>query len=431
MLGKFKAAFGADRRFNIDVLWNVASIAILGGAGVVINVVIAASEHYGDAALGVFNLAFAFYIVLAQLGVGGVHLSALKHISHHSEHPRTASTIALAALLIATLLALVVAGGTFACRGLVAWWWNSPELGRALVFVAPGLFAFCINKVLLCIINAMRHMRAYAVFQAARFILILAALLALMWLERPHAELAAALSVAELLLLGAMLAYVQLRVVTLRAPEALRPWLREHVAFGAKGCLSGALSEMNTRVDVLMLGLFTTDVRVGLYSFAAIPAEVLTQLPLVVRRNVDPVIGKHFARGETDEMNAFAARVRWLVLAAMLAVGGVAIMAYPFAVRLLVGDEAYVATWPIFAILTAGIVFNAPWRAFFGVLLQGGRPGTHTLFIAAVVLTNVVLNAALIPFFEVYGAAIATGLTFLIEAALIAILARRLFALRI
>ena len=107
------------------------------------------------------------------------------------------------------------------------------------------------------------------------------------------------------------------------------------------------------------------------------------------------------------------------------------ISAYPPAVKMFVGKPEFVATWPIFAILSLGITLCSGYRAFGGVLLQGGRPGTQTLFIAGVVLANIVLNVILIPLWGIYGSAIATAVVFVLEAYMIRWLAGSVFGLRL
>ncbi len=78
-----------------------------------------------------------------------------------------------------------------------------------------------------------------------------------------------------------------------------------------------------------------------------------------------------------------------------------------------------------------GILINSGYRPFLGLLLQGGHPGMHTVLTLAVVTGNVAFNLALIPLAGIRGAAIATGLAYVLEALLIAALARRQFGLRI
>ena len=83
--------------------------------------------------------------------------------------------------------------------------------------------------------------------------------------------------------------------------------------------------------------------------------------------------------------------------------------------------------WAIYAILALGIAASSGHQPFLMLFSQLGRPGTQTLFIAGVFLSNVLLNLALIPWLGLYGAALATALSFLVLAGLLTWLARRTF----
>lgn len=431
-LDQLKSVLTTDRRFNRDVLWNIAGLAVLAGAGVAINVVIARDPAYGDAALGVFNQVFALYIVLAQFAVAGVHLSALKYISHNQDDPKRCAAISSSAVLLSIAMAGMVCAALYLGRHVVGAFWQSPGVRAGILLIIPGLMLFSINKVLISLLNGLRHMRAFAVFQALRYLLIVAVLVAMMKLRYRPESLAAALSIAEGALFVCLVVYTQLRAVSILPGKGIRAWFRPHLEFGLRGCLSGALAEMNTRTDVLLLGIFLeSEALVGLYSFAAIPAEALGQLIVVVRRNVDPVIGAHFAKGELELINAFARRIKRIVFLGMMGVTVAAILVYPLAVKLAVGDPKFVATWPIFALLSLGIALLSGYRAFGGVLLQGGRPGMQTFFVLGVVIGNIALNALLIPIWGIYGSAVATATVFILEAYLIRYFADRLFGLRL
>jgi Na+-driven multidrug efflux pump len=81
--------------------------------------------------------------------------------------------------------------------------------------------------------------------------------------------------------------------------------------------------------------------------------------------------------------------------------------------------------------LMAGVTLNSGYRPFLGILLQGGRPGMNTVLIAAVVVGNALLNLLLIPRLGMYGSALGTALAFGLEAALLVLLAKRLFGVRL
>lgn len=419
------AAFSLKARFNVEVLWNVAGLAVLAAAGVVINFAIAATR--GAEALGVFNQVYAIYILLSQIAVGGLHFSVLKCVSHNQDDRGKCADQSVSALLLAGGLAAVVCGGVWLLRDAAGRLLESPGVTVGLALAIPGLFFFSLNKVLLNVLNGLRFMRAYAVFQALRFIFLPAAVLGILATERPSDTLAFSLTAAEVLLFLLLAAYLHLRVVPLWITRRASKWFREHGSYGLRGFFSGFLSEMNTRVDVLMLGWLCSDGVVGLYSFAAIFAEGFAQLPVVVRRNVDPILGRCFAEDDRSRIETIAPKVRNATYLIMSLVSVAAVAVYPLLPRLMSDQAQFGASWGVFAILMAGIALNSGCRPFLGILLQGGRPGMNTILIAGVVGGNALMNLALIPPLGMYGAAAATAAAYVLEMALLLFLSRRLF----
>lgn len=417
-----------DRKFRIDVLWNVASLGVLGASGIVLNVIIAGTV--GAEALGIFNQVFAVYIFLSQLSVGGVHLSVMKHVSHQPEEHDVCASITVSALAVCSLLATAFAVLTWLASGAVGRLFDSPGVATGLVLVSPGLVFFAFNKVLLNGLNGASAMRPYAVFQALRFVLILLGVLTIIAFEGPGTYLAASLTAAEMVLFPCLAIFTHRRLWPLWPSMVRRSWLREHLSFGARGLLSGALNEINTRVDILMLGYFTSDAAVGIYSVAAIMAEGFSQLSIVLRRNVDPILGECFARNDLRQIEAQARRLRRWFWPAMIAIGIVAVTLYPVAMDVLLGGD-FGASNRLFAILMLGVVLNASYRPFLGILLQSGHPGRHTLLVAVLVAANALGNGLLIPWLGATGAAIATGSVFVLEALLIRWAGRRLCHVRI
>jgi O-antigen/teichoic acid export membrane protein len=425
----FLAAFSLKERFNVEVLWNVASLGVLAAAGMIINILIA--RRRDEAALGVFNQVYAIYIMLSQISVGGLHFSVLKSVSHNQDDRRKCADIAVSALILSAGTAAVVVGAAWLLRGWAGRMLDSPGVAVGLALAAPGLFCFSLNKILLNVLNGLRHMRAYAVFQALRFLFLFLAVWLILIGGSPGDYLAFALTASEALLFLLLIAYLQLRVLSLKSARRAPAWFGEHVSFGLRGFFSGLLSEMNTRVDVLLLGWFCSDGIVGVYSFAALPAEGFCQLPVVIRRNVDPILGQSFAAHDRKRIETIAPKVRNATYLAMGLISVVATAVYPLIPRLFVGKPEFAASWGVFAILMAGIALNSGYRPFLGILLQGGRPGMNTLLIAGVVGGNALLNLLLIPWLGMYGSALGTALAFVLEAALLILLARRLFDVRL
>lgn len=416
-----------SNRFGRDVLWNVGSLAVLGVSGIVINCVI--MVFAGIEALGIFNQVFAFFIVASQFAVGGLQTSALKHCSYVQDDLDECAKIASSAMMLTAVLSGVVCMALFYASPLAGRILQSPPVALGIKFAIPGLFLFALNKVMLMVLNGMRNMRAFAVFQALRYIFIMLSATAIIMLGYPGSHLALSLTIAELILFVGLFAYINIRLFVFKFSLAkdMRNWFARHISFGARGFMSGALVELNTRVDVLMLGVFMSDALVGIYSFASTFAEGFAMLNSVLRQNLDPVIGKYFAFGAKEKIQQASKRIRKTFLPLMLVGGCILVAVFPAIIKILSSGPDMWMSWGVFAILVSGTAFASGYRPFMGIILLGGRPGTYTILLGASVLGNIALNALLIPFLGIYGAATATAAIYVAEAIATVLLSRRLF----
>lgn len=396
-------------RFQAALAWNFASLAVLGVAGIALNALI--GLLYDASALGIFNQALAAYIFFSQIAVGGLDRSLLKEVAACAhDRARVAGTLA-AALAPGVLLAAVATLVFWLAREPLGRWLESPGTAEAIAWATPGLFFFALNKLLLATVNGLQRMRAFAVYQSLRYVLILAALggFALLDRERTHAtHLAGVFSVAEAALFLVLAPEIWLQVRgALEGRWTAR--IRPHVLFGLKSIGSGVLLELNARVDVLMIGWFLSDRHVGIYTFAAMFAEGLYQLLVVLQNLYNPILARGLAERALDELHATIQRGKLRTYAGMLAVAALAVLLYPWVLELVAGKPGFGESVVPFRWLTLGILLCAGYVPFAQTLLMAGFPGTHTLYMLASVGFNVIGNALLIPSLGLAGAAIATA----------------------
>ncbi len=409
-------------KLSRDVAWNLASLGIIGLSGLMLNLLV--GRFYGPAVLGAFNQVLALYIVFSQFAMWGVYYSTVKHVAQYHEHPRRCAAISLAALVVTALAALLFTVLFWLARLPAGRWLDSPAVVVGMAWAAPGLGLFALNKVLLAILQGHRQMRRFALFNASRYALLVAFLgLALIW-EWPGERLPAVFTLTEALLMILMAPVVWPH---LRPPyPGWRRWLAPHVLFGGKSLASGVLLELNTRVDVLMLGLFLSDAVVGIYSLAAMVAEGLFQVLVVLRFNFDPLLTQLATGGGREELAAFLKRARLAGYALWLAAALPAALLFRPVVEMLLGGSAFLAGWPSFLILLGFIFLAAGYIPLRNLVMQAGYPGYQSLMIAIMVAVNVVGNLLFIPWLGMEGAALGTGLSFLSVVPLVKIFSRRL-----
>ncbi|MBI5431236.1 MAG: polysaccharide biosynthesis C-terminal domain-containing protein [Planctomycetes bacterium] len=404
---------GPHGKFRSDVAWNFASIAVLGVSGILLNTLI--SEVYGAAALGVFNQVWAAYVFFSQLAVGGIDLSVLKEVAAGSKDRERIAPAVVGALVPTLALAAAAALVFYGAAGFVGELLKSPGVAEGMRWASAGLFFFAVNKVLFGVVNGLRRMRVFAVLQSCRFLLMLAGFALVARFELGADRVAFLFTFAE----GVLCALLALEVgaqIPWRAARDWSAWMPRHVAYGIRSCLSGVLMELNSRVDVLMLGYFLDDDGpVGVYSFAALIAEGVFQLMVKLQNNYNPLIAEHVALGNLRELEQLVHRGRWWSWLLMLGVGAVAVGGYPLGLELIGRDVDMVAGWSAFGVLIGGIFLAAGYMPFQQTLLMAGRPGWHTAMMACMVATNFVGNALLIPPFGLLGAALATALAMVVS----------------
>jgi O-antigen/teichoic acid export membrane protein len=79
-------------------------------------------------------------------------------------------------------------------------------------------------------------------------------------------------------------------------------------------------------------------------------------------------------------------------------------------------DPDFVNSIPIAAIMMCGILLGSGVLVFDTTLLHSGKPGTHSVIWSCMLVTNAVLNLALIPGYGLKGAAFAMACSYVVGA---------------
>lgn len=410
------------RRLRRDVAWNLLPVVLLGVVGLGLSFVIA--SWWGAAAYGVFNLVTTAYFAFAVVGACGLQYAVLSAVAEAPQDRARVAAIVVGALVPGVVLAAASTALFLAARPLIARWQDSPAVGEGMRWVAPGLFCFAINKLLLGVVNGLRRMRAFAIYTSLRYVLLAAGLVIARALHIAADHLAAIWTFAEgtllLVLIGELVA-----TVSLARAAGWTAWTRRHLGYGARGVLATLAYEINSKLDVWMLGVFLADKSaVGIYALAAALGEGVMQLPVVLQNNVDPMMAPLLAAGERSELVALVARLRRWFVPALVAVCAVAAAMFPAVIPWVIGNPGFAAGALPFAILMTGIAIASPYLPFAHLLLMAQRPGWHTVLLVTAIAVNVAGNVVLIPRFGLAGAASSTAATVITSALLLRVLAR-------
>ena len=418
---KEEAPQSSAGHFATGVAWSLMSFAVLAVSGLAFNILLA--RLYGPEAVGIFNQVYSIYIILAMLASFGIQLSSLHYVSKNIQDAETLRQIITSALVLVMIFSVVVVIAAWLGAPLVVKIFSSQQVGEAYLWILPGIIFFAANKVLLNSINGLFKIRELSIFQSLRFILAIFFLSVIVYLDLPVSTTPGCLAGAEIFLFMLLTFYLRpyLGIVT---PEQFKLWRQQHLRFGAKSVFGGVVSEANTRVDIVMLGILMSDRFVGIYSIAALVIEGIAQLIDVLRYPINPHLSHEIAAGRIDKLCSAIRKGVLISYGFVLLIGMIGLATYNYLPNLIIKNPDFSESWTPFIILTIGLMVGGGYRPFNLLLSQAGYPGFQTILRIAVLFSNIVLNVILIQLFGLNGAAAATAITFILNAAYLKIIVR-------
>jgi O-antigen/teichoic acid export membrane protein len=317
-----------------------------------------------------------------------------------------------------TLIAMALAGGAV---GAAVWMASAPLLGPVLF---EDLSVALVSLAGLAVLTRLITITAKACSQGSHdlpganrvifteeFMFLPA--YALLWAAGTHGytTVVAALLVADVA--TASLAWARLiRRGFLR--RAARPSLavaRRVASYGVRAQTGGVVTQLNLRLDFVLLTVLTGPAVLGVYVLASKFAELVRILGMAMTYVFYPRFAKE------GPMRAAATARRLIPKAGLLAAGAVVPLwvAAGFVIPSLYGDDYGSAVTPA-RIILLGLALEGVAAAITAFLYGVGRPGLNSLAMAAGLAATVVLDLLLIPRFEAVGAAIASAVAYSITA---------------
>lgn len=425
-----------NQRLSAGLISSLGAFLVIGLAGLIMNLIIA--FYKGSDALGIFNQALALYIVISQFCVFGIHNSALTHIARRSAR---GAMFLLSAFALVGVISISIAGLSLLLMPAMGWVFGSPEVAQSWLYLVPALVLFSLNKLALGLLNGMSRIVSYNALASLRYIVAVGVIWWLCLTDGAVADLTLGLLFGELAVafLAIPYTFVVLRGVRKetrparpgRTLQMLLLWTRRHLGFGAKSFLGNSIIELNSRADVLMLGIFLDDSAVGYYVMASTLAEGFAQLPILLRLNINPLLARAHQKGRLQQAITDLARLRiWFL--ALMSLGAITLVGgfYGF-LHLEVLEDDFIKSLPVLAILGISIAATARQMPFNQMLMVCNRPGLNTYLYLGVLILNIAFNALLIPVFGIIGAACATAISILFFGAAIHLFAHRMLGVRL
>ncbi|MEZ5690636.1 MAG: oligosaccharide flippase family protein [Rickettsiales bacterium] len=400
-----------SHKLNQDIAWTFVSFFILAASGILMNVMIVLFRD--SAALGIFNLSYSIYLIGSQLAVIGIHNSVMRYSAYHKEDALERGNMLSSAAILTLIFGFAFGLGVYLATPLFENIFGSAESARAIGYSGFGLMLFPLNKVLISYINGLRHMRALAILQTIRYITVLlgVAIISVSDIDFTYATFS--FFAAEILTTILSLVYMA-KSGLLQNMRLSRKWIKEHMVFGGKGALGSIFLDMNTRIDVLLIGMFLSDSAVGIYSFAAMLVDGLQHILSMLRVNFNPVLVATIRDKNWREAKKLLYYSKIYVFFGVILLSFMVIPAFYVFISYFVADKSLLEGWKILAILFFTYIIISGFTPFDNLLLASGFPIHQTIQNMSIAIVNIILGLILIPALGITGAAASTAISYLV-----------------
>jgi len=392
-----------------DIILNMISMVFVGISGLLYTSIIAL--YYTPAVLGLFNTTYAYYIVFSQVSAFGIHFSVLKYTSEYAQNQEMIKKI-FSTSIVGTLLASISFSIIlFVAFRIIALYYPG-EILTALNLILPALIFFSLNKVLLNYLNGLMEMKKFAFYYSFRYVLLILSIIILTVLRADGLYLSVSFFLSEFLMFVVMIIHLATKKLVHWSFD--RSWLQKHFKFGSCIFLGNLVLDLNTRVDVIILGFFTDQAVVGIYSFALVFAEGFYQILMVLRRNINPRITRYY-KDDPLNLEKLKNNISKKLKIFVPILCGLVFLAF-YVLCILLNRDSYLLGIVPLLFLAISISINSFSIVFGNTMSQTGFPTQETMINLYTILANIAGNFLLIPFWGMVGAAISTSVSYFVFA---------------
>ncbi len=401
-------------KFVQDSAYIFVSYVILAVSGIIANILI--GNTYGAEGLGVFNQTVALYMIFGLIAVFGLNTSVVKYVAQYNKETDIQKEIFTSASLLTTGISIIL---TLILSLLAACFpslYFNIDVTRSLTIIVLSLPFFSQNKIFMALLNALRHMKTYAIIQSTRWILIISFILISIFLKKSVYFLSYSFLFSELVIFIYFSVFYS-KYFSLRYRRT--SWYRTHWIFGSKSVLLGFLSETNNRIDIFFISFFLSNYYVGIYSFAAEIAKGFLNIASVIQLNVNPIVSDLWVKKDLETLKKYTLNISKMMFIIICPLLIVAALVYPFFVNLFMSNKAYLESIPVFYILLAGISLPAIYYFAGAYLTMANFLNTSLKNLIIILIYNALSCFLFLHIFGFYGAAISTSTTYILYVILI------------
>lgn len=397
-----------SRKIAVDVSWGFLSSMINMGFALLIS--IALGRLLGPTSLGLYQMTITTFLLTIIFVGMGIPAAVTKFIAECRNLEDERNQIMSSSLLLAFLFGLFTAIIMFLLSEHLAHFFGMPDLTPLLQLVSVAFQLRLFILIHQAYLNGLRLMRQLAVSVILESILTFLFVITLIFWG--YGVFGAVFG-----LIGAMLANTIFLILMLKSwrfftLKNLKKTCRKLLSFGVVILAGGAISEINYRTDTLLLGYFTDEEQVGLYSAGITLSRFFLMIPNAVQRVTYPATSEYWKDQRYQELSLLLQRsIRYTT--SFIFFAGICSLIFAKEIIFLLYGRSFEPTILAFQLLVVGAAANSAFsRSIGGTLTAIYRQKLSLVLVLFTTSVNIVLAILLIPQMGLVGAALATLTSF-------------------
>lgn len=371
------------------------------------------SLYFSQSQIGVLGIAISLQFILSQLFGSGLHFSSLYYKSIAISSSSNESYCTVSSKINVTLVSTVFGLIFYFLFQFIIKIYSNFSLDDFKIYLIVSVILIAINKVLLSELNASKNFSLIGKLYLFKSFVLLG-IISLIILNKINFKeyLRYQLVIPELLI---YLFYLSKTVIEfLKSKERFYlKYLKRDLTFGMKALWGTIFFEASTKVDVLMLGVYVSPEKVGIYTIISMISDLFLNVSSVLRTFLNPDITLHFMNQRDTFVNfikqkailCYRILVPFLFLVVIMYLGATNFISQ---ILMYKAGTFSLIILTFFLALASGFI---PLMLTFG---QIGKPNQQSVTFFVFFVANLVLNIAFIPIFGIEGASLATGLSYVI-----------------
>ncbi len=399
-----------SKKFAFDIVITFISSLISMFLGLLISILV--GRNLGAGELGLYSMMSTIYGISMIFAGIGIQSAVTKYVAQYKEDRSKTNKIVTSGIITTLLLGVGFSILFSLSSGIFEGVFNKKGLSELLILLSPVFPFALVSGTLLGLLNGRREMKKYGIATIIQSILMIVISVSLFYLGFGVRGVVIGNVLSSvgscLYLIRVSWSYFEITL------EGYVQTTREILRFGSLVFGSNLIGSLNSQADLILTGYFLTATELGYYGVAIGFSKFFLIVPMAIQRITGPTTSEFWGKKDHTGLQIMIDKSLKYTACIILPIGlGVGFFAMEIITKLYKGDFSN-SVLPL-SILIVGQMFHGIVISVGASITQAGRPDLGMKQVGICAIINVALNALLIPYLGIIGAAIASTITLLIN----------------